>query len=103
MILVHNAPSYYTKYTAGPAEDGDRFHWIAQLYGPVGSPYENGTFALDIRFSPHYPEVPPAVRFLTSIYHLNFCAMIGIPRFGRDWTSSCTVVDGLLSLVTMIS
>jgi len=43
----------------------------AQIIGPTGTPYENGTFELDIQIPKRYPFEPPNVKFVTPIYHPN--------------------------------
>lgn len=47
------------------------------LEGPKDSPYEGGTFKLELFLPDEYPMVPPKVRFLTTIYHPN------IDKLGR--------------------
>ena len=41
------------------------------IYGPADSPYENGTFLLDIFLTPDYPLKPPIFYFRTKIFHPN--------------------------------
>lgn len=47
------------------------FHWEAKLKGPKDSPFEGGTFLLDIVFPNEYPNKPPKILFKTKIYHPN--------------------------------
>ena len=35
------------------------------IKGPSDSPYENGTFKLNVKFPKNYPFVPPQVTFIT--------------------------------------
>ena len=56
--------------SAGPVED-NMFHWEATLKGPIGTPYEGGSFKLDITFSNDYPFVAPNIKFKTKVYHPN--------------------------------
>jgi len=49
----------------------DIMHWQATLAGPPGSPYQGGTFHLDIKIPNQYPWQPPAVAFVTRIFHPN--------------------------------
>ena len=57
-----------TQFSAGPVND-DLFQWRAILFGPPGTPYENGRFHLSISFPSNYPLKPPSLRFITKIYH----------------------------------
>jgi ubiquitin-protein ligase len=46
----------------------------AVIVGPEGTPFEDGTFKLVIEFSEEYPNKPPAVRFLSKMFHPNVYA-----------------------------
>lgn len=51
--------------------ESNLFHWRATVRGPAGTPYEGGTFVIDLRFPLDYPFKPPHVAFVTRIYHPN--------------------------------
>jgi ubiquitin-protein ligase len=40
-------------------------------YSPDDTPWEGGTFKLLLEFTEDYPNKPPAVRFLSKIFHPN--------------------------------
>ena len=42
-----------------------------EITGPEDSPYEGGTFELDLSLPTTYPFEPPRLRFITPIYHPN--------------------------------
>lgn len=44
---------------------------------PLKSPFEGGTFKLELFLPEEYPMAPPKVRFMTKIYHPN------IDKLGR--------------------
>lgn len=50
---------------------GNPRHFQIAISGPKGSPYEGGTFKLELFLPFEYPMVPPKVHFLTRIYHPN--------------------------------
>ena len=62
--------------TASPHEDNLRYFDV-MISGPSSSPYEEGTFHLELFLPDEYPMEAPKVRFLTQIYHPN------IDKLGR--------------------
>ncbi|KAF9787977.1 ubiquitin-conjugating enzyme [Thelephora terrestris] len=60
---------------AEPHEDNLRYFDV-RIKGPDGSPFQNGTFHLELFLPEEYPMAPPKVRFLTKIYHPNIGARI---------------------------
>lgn len=55
-----------------PAGNGDDLtHLKGQFKGPPDTPYEGGTYVIDIKIPSEYPFRPPVMRFETKIYHPN--------------------------------
>uniref|UniRef100_A0A8C4TCQ5 UBC core domain-containing protein n=1 Tax=Erpetoichthys calabaricus TaxID=27687 RepID=A0A8C4TCQ5_ERPCA len=48
--------------------------WNAVIFGPKGTPFEDGTFKVVIEFSEEYPSKPPTVRFISKRFHPNVYA-----------------------------
>ncbi|KAF8931003.1 Ubiquitin-conjugating enzyme E2 T [Dissophora ornata] len=46
-------------------------HLQAELNGPTETPYEGGTFKIEIHIPERYPFEPPRCQFLTRVYHPN--------------------------------
>ena len=61
---------------AKPSEDNVRYFNVV-MDGPDKTPYEGGSFKLELFLPEEYPMTPPKVRFLTKIYHPN------IDKLGR--------------------
>lgn len=62
--------------SAAPDENNSRYFKV-MISGPKQSPYEGGTFKLELFLPDEYPMGPPKVRFLTKTYHPN------IDKLGR--------------------
>lgn len=56
--------------TATPDEGNARYFHVV-IAGPQDSPFEGGTFKLELFLPEEYPMAAPKVRFMTKIYHPN--------------------------------
>jgi ubiquitin-conjugating enzyme E2 D/E len=93
--------------SAGPAQDGtDIYHWQGTVFGPEGTPYEGGTFHMDIHFPTDYPFKHPKVTFKTKVFHPNISGSTGgicIDILSSKWSPALTIQNVLLSVVSMLS
>lgn len=80
------------------------YHWSAIIFGPSGTPYENGVFALDIYIPAEYPFKPPKVTFKTPIIHPNIKdGSICLDILKSAWSPSLTIAKVLLSICSLLS
>jgi ubiquitin-protein ligase len=80
------------------------FDWLGRIEGPLGTPYEGGTFFVRISVPSNYPFKSPSFSFLTKIYHCNIDGdEICLDILGSEWTSSMTIGKVLLSLQSLFS
>jgi len=66
---------------------------IAEIQGPVDTPYESRYFQLKLYLPPDFPNSPPRGFFLTKIYHPNVDTSNGaicVNTLKRDWTKETT-------------
>ena len=49
----------------------DVTHLQASFPGPPDTPYEGGSYEVDIKIPPEYPFRPPIMRFTTKLWHPN--------------------------------
>ena len=80
-----------------------------ELTGAEGTPYEGGVFRLDISVSTDYPMKPPAVRFVTKIYHPNIdtegriCLdSLNMPPKGA-WKPALNIATLLTTILALLS
>uniref|UniRef100_A0A8I3WWK0 Ubiquitin conjugating enzyme E2 B n=1 Tax=Callithrix jacchus TaxID=9483 RepID=A0A8I3WWK0_CALJA len=65
---------------SGAPSENNIMQWNAVIFGPEGTPFEDGTFKLVIEFSEEYPNKPPTVRFLSKMFHPNDGVSLLLPR-----------------------
>lgn len=57
---------------------------LSRAGAPKDTPYEGGTYVIDITIPPQYPMVPPTARFRTKIFHPNVHFKVrASPRLGQ--------------------
>lgn len=90
--------------TAEPIDD-DITHWKATIKGPDDTPYQNGEFNIDIKFTDEYPCKPPIIKFLTPIYHCNINSSGGIclDILKDKWSPILTIQKVLLSILSLLA
>lgn len=49
----------------------DMTHLKGSFRGPPGTPYEEGTYKIDVRIPNEYPFRPPIMKFDTKVWHPN--------------------------------
>jgi len=90
--------------SAGPKGD-NLYEWVSAIMGPPGSPYDGGSFFLDIQFTPDYPFKPPKVTFKTRIYHCNVNSqgVICLDILKDNWSPALTISKVLLSICSLLT
>lgn len=91
-----------------PLSASDMSQLQAKIAGPPNTPFESGTFLLQINIPFQYPIEPPRVRFLTPIFHPNVSSsgdicldILQVPPSG-SWTSSSGLREILLAVRSML-
>ena len=75
--------------------------WDAVIFGPNETPFEDGAFKLTLEFSENYPFKPPAVKFVSKMFHPNIFeedGWIGLDILETGWSPA----QGSLLLVISV-
>ena len=90
--------------TAAP-DDANILVWQAVIFGPDDTPWEGGTFRLEMNFSEDYPNKAPAVRFATRVFHPNVYndGQICLDILQNQWSPIYDISAILTSLQSLLS
>ncbi|PKY07276.1 ubiquitin conjugating enzyme [Aspergillus campestris IBT 28561] len=93
--------------TVEPAVSEDDFtHLRGSFPGPPGTPYEGGTYYVDVRIPTDYPFRPPVMKFETKVWHPNVSSQTGaicLDTLSTAWSPVLTIKSALLSLQSLLS
>ncbi|KAI9807370.1 MAG: Ubiquitin-conjugating enzyme E2 1 [Piccolia ochrophora] len=84
----------------------DLTHLKGHFKGPPGTPYEGGTYYVDIRIPNEYPFRPPIMKFETKLWHPNVSSQTGaicLDTLSSAWSPVLTIKSALLSLQSLLS
>jgi ubiquitin-conjugating enzyme E2 A len=90
---------------SGAPTDNNIMLWNAVIFGPRDTPFDDGTFKLNIEFSEEYPNKPPAIRFISKMFHPNVYADGGIclDILQNRWSPTYDVSAILTSIQSLLS
>ncbi|KAL8945776.1 MAG: hypothetical protein Q9222_007730 [Ikaeria aurantiellina] len=96
-----------SKISASPIGNGDDLtHLKGSFKGPPGTPYEGGTYTIDVRIPSDYPFKPPIMKFDTKMWHPNVSSQTGaicLDTLSSAWSPVLTIKSALLSLQSLLS
>jgi ubiquitin-conjugating enzyme (huntingtin interacting protein 2) len=95
-----------SKIFAESADGQDLSHLLATFPGPPDTPYEGGTYIVDIKIPQEYPFRPPVMFFKTKLWHPNVSSQTGaicLDTLGTAWSPVLTIKSALLSLQSLLS
>ncbi|KAJ6110000.1 hypothetical protein N7486_002235 [Penicillium sp. IBT 16267x] len=96
-----------SQISAAPVnEQEDITHLRGSFPGPPGTPYEGGTYNIDIRIPTDYPFRPPVMKFETKVWHPNVSSQTGaicLDTLSSAWSPVLTIKSALLSLQSLLS
>ncbi|KAH9611772.1 hypothetical protein KSS87_010754 [Heliosperma pusillum] len=81
-------------------------HLLGTIPGPVDSPYQGGTFLIDIVLTDGYPFEPPKMKFLTKVWHPNISSQSGaicLDILKDQWSPALTLKTALVSIQALLS
>ncbi|BAT79284.1 hypothetical protein LR48_Vigan04g145300 [Vigna angularis] len=84
----------------------DLVQLMGTIPGPVGTPYDGGTFQIDITLPEGYPFEPPKMQFKTKVWHPNISSQSGaicLDILKDQWSPALTLKTALLSVQALLS
>ena len=104
-IVQNKCLSHIIKYARPIDAERPMLIWEACIFGPRGTPYEDGSYRLSITFPDNYPYDPPKIRFMTRIYHAHITTEndIELNIMKNHWSPHFKLTTILCSIVECMS
>ncbi|XP_061408284.1 ubiquitin-conjugating enzyme E2 A-like isoform X1 [Lethenteron reissneri] len=89
---------------SGAPSENNIMLWNAVIFGPEGTPFEDGTFKLTLEFTEEYPNKPPTVKFVSKMFHPNVYAdgSICLDILQNRWSPTYDVSSILTSIQSLL-
>ena len=84
----------------------DMKRWKGTISGPKDTPYDGGTFVIDIELTSSYPFEPPKMKFDTKVWHPNVSSQtgaIGLNILNKEWSPALTIKTALISVQALLA
>jgi len=90
---------------SGAPCDNNIMLWHAVIFGPEDTPWEGGTFKLQLQFTEEYPNKAPVVKFLSKMFHPNVYAdgAICLDILQNQWSPIYDIAAVLTSIQSLLS
>ncbi|QDS69836.1 hypothetical protein FKW77_000141 [Venturia effusa] len=101
---INNDP--HSQIVAEPVREEDLTHLKGKFKGPPDTPYEGGTYVIDIKIPGDYPFRPPTMKFDTRVWHPNVSSVTGaicLDTLSSAWSPVLTIKSALISLQSLLS
>lgn len=101
---INNDP--HSQIVAEPVREEDLTHLKGKFKGPPDTPYEGGTYVVDIKIPGDYPFRPPTMKFDTKVWHPNVSSVTGaicLDTLSSAWSPVLTIKSALISLQSLLS
>jgi len=86
--------------------DEDMKRWKGTISGPKDTPYDGGTFVIDIELTSSYPFEPPKMKFDTRVWHPNVSSQTGaicLDILKKEWSPALTIKTALISVQALLA
>lgn len=104
LLDINNDP--HSQIVAEPVREEDLTHLKGKFKGPPDTPYEGGTYVIDIKIPGDYPFRPPTMKFDTKVWHPNVSSVTGaicLDTLSSAWSPVLTIKSALISLQSLLS
>ena len=84
----------------------DMKRWKGTISGPKDTPYDGGTFVIDIELTSSYPFEPPKMKFDTKVWHPNVSSQTGaicLDILKKEWSPALTIKTALISVQALLA
>ncbi|KAG2234768.1 ubiquitin conjugating enzyme 1 [Thamnidium elegans] len=83
----------------------DLYNLVGCINGPPDTPYEGGTFLIDIKLNKDHPFRAPDFKFITRVFHPNVSSKTGaicLDVLKENWSAAMTLRLSLLSVQSLL-